>query len=122
MRTADSVYYSGSGPEENRNMLSWHLICRYHHKNRFVVFLWRQALRIPRYVQNENKKNTPGQVEVNPDMLPSQFKTQYFQCLLENENIYGMTSCPSGKTAEIKGRIGSLILLGHEKEVIYMLI
>ena len=30
---ADSVYYSGSRPEENRNMLTaWHLICRYHHK------------------------------------------------------------------------------------------
>ena len=33
-----------------------------------------------------------------------------------------MTLCPSGKLAEIKGQIGSLILLGHEKEVIYMLI
>ena len=32
-----------------------------------------------------------------------------------------MTSCPSGKIAEITGRIGSIILLGHEKEVIYML-
>ena len=29
---------------------------------------------------------------------------------------------PNGKTTENKGRIGSLILLGHEKEVIYMLI
>ena len=55
-------------------------------------------------------------------MLPSQFKTQYFQWWFENENNHGMTSCPSGKTAKIKGRIGSLILLGREKEVIYMLI
>ena len=31
-------------------------------------------------------------------------------------------ACPNGKIAENKGRIGSLILLGHEKEVIYMLI
>lgn len=68
------------------------------------------------------KKNTPSQVEVMPDMLPSQFKTQYFRWWFENENNYGMTSCPSGKTAKIKGRIGSLILLGREKEVIYMLI
>ena len=55
-------------------------------------------------------------------MLPSEFKTQYFQWLFENQNNYGMTSCPSGKIAEIKGQIGSLILLGHEKEVTYMLI
>ena len=39
-----------------------------------------------------------------------------------NENNYGMTLCPGGKIAEIKGRIGSLILLRLEKEVIYMLI
>ena len=58
------------------------------------------------------------QVQVIPDMLPSQFQIQYFQWLFENENNYGMTSCPSGKIAEIKGRIGSLILLGHEKEVV----
>ena len=55
-------------------------------------------------------------------MLPSQFKTQYFQWLFENETNYGMISCPSGKIAETKGRIGSIILLGHEKEVLYMLI
>ena len=67
------------------------------------------------------KKNT-FQVEVNPDMLPSQFKTQYFQWLFEKDNNYGIISCPSGKIAEIKGRIRSLISLGHEKEVIYMLI
>lgn len=68
------------------------------------------------------KKNTPVQVQVIPDKLPSQFKIQYFQRLFENENNYGLTSCPSGKIAEIKGRIGSFILLRHEKEVIYMLI
>ena len=54
------------------------------------------------------------QVQVIPNML-SQFKTQYFQSLFENENNYGMTSCPSGK-------IASLILLGHGKEVTYKLI
>ena len=27
-----------------------------------------------------------------------------------------MTLCPSGKIAEIKGQIGSLISLGHEKD------
>lgn len=68
------------------------------------------------------KKKTPVQVEVMPDMLPSQFKTQYFRCLFENDNNYGMISCLSGKIAEIKGRIGSLILLGYEKAVTYMLI
>ena len=68
------------------------------------------------------KKNTPVQVEIIADMLPSQFKTQYFQWLFENETNYGMISCPSGKIAESKGRIGSIILLGHEKEVLYMLI
>ena len=52
----------------------------------------------------------------------SQFKTQYFQWLFESETNYGMISCPSGKIAQSKGRIGSIILLGHEKEVIYMLI
>ena len=62
------------------------------------------------------------QVQVIPDMLPSQFQTQYFQWLFENENNCGMTPCPSRKIAEITGRIGSLILLGHDKEVIYMLI
>ena len=51
-------------------------------------------------------------------MLNSLFKTLYFQWLFENENNYGMTSCPSGKIAEIAGR--SFILLGHEKEVIYV--
>ena len=56
------------------------------------------------------------------DMLPSQFKTQYFQWLFENETNYGMISCPSGKISESKGRIGSKILLGYEKEVLYMLI
>ena len=55
------------------------------------------------------KKNTPVQGQVIPDMLPPQFKTQYFQRLFENENNYSLTSCPSGKIAEIKGRIGSLI-------------
>ena len=55
-------------------------------------------------------------------MLPSRFKTQYFQWLFENDSNYGMILCPSGKIAEIKGRIGSLTLVGHEKEVIYMLI
>ena len=61
-------------------------------------------------------------METIEDMLPSQFKTQYFQWLFENETNYGMISCPSGKIAESKGRIGSIILLGHEKEVLYMLI
>ena len=61
-------------------------------------------------------------MEIIADMLPSQFKTQYFQWLFENETNYGMISCPSGKIAESKGRIGSIILLGHEKEVLYMLI
>ena len=42
--------------------------------------------------------------------------------MFENENNYGMTSCPSGKIAEVKGRYGSFILLGHVEEVIYMLI
>ena len=60
-------------------------------------------------------------MEIIADMLPSQFKTKYFQWLFENETNYGMISCPSGKIAESKGRIGSIILLGHEKEV-YMLI
>ena len=50
------------------------------------------------------------------------FKTQYFQRLFENETNYGMISCPSGKIAESKGRIGSIILLGHEKEVLYIII
>ena len=36
------------------------------------------------------QKNTPFQVEVIPDLLPSQFKTLYFQWLFENENNYGM--------------------------------
>ena len=44
----------------------------------------------------KKKKNTPFQVEVIPDMLPSQFKTLYFQWFV-NENNYGMCSCPSGK-------------------------
>ena len=35
---------------------------------------------------------------------------------------YGMISCPSAKIAESKGGIGSIILLGHKKEAIYMLI
>ena len=43
-------------------------------------------------------------------MLPSQFKTLYFQWLFEGENNYGMTSCPSGKIAEITDQYGSLIL------------
>ena len=60
-------------------------------------------------------------MEIIADMLPSQFKTQYCQWLFENETYYGMISCPSGEIAESKGRIGSIILLGHEKEVIYML-
>ena len=68
------------------------------------------------------KKNTPVKVEIIPDVPPSQLKALYCQWLFENGNIYGMTSCPSGKIAEITGRYGSLILLGHEKEVIYMLI
>ena len=70
----------------------------------------------------EMKKNTPVPVKVIPDMLPSQFKTQYFQRLFEKDNNYSLTSCPSGKIAEIKGRIRSLISLGHEKKVIYMLL
>ena len=49
------------------------------------------------------KQNTPFQVEVIPDMLPSQFKALYFQWFFENENSYGTSSCPSGKIAEIKG-------------------
>ena len=57
-------------------------------------------------------------MEIIADMLLSQFKTWLF----ENETNYGMISCPSGKIAESKGRIGSIILLGHEKEVLYMLI
>jgi len=61
-------------------------------------------------------------VEIIADMLLSQFKTRYFRWLFENETNYGMISCPSGKIAETKGRIGSIILLGHEKEVLYMLI
>jgi len=61
-------------------------------------------------------------VEIIADMLLSQFKTRYFQWLFENETNYGMISCPSGKIAETKGRIGSIILLGHEKEVLHMLI
>ena len=61
-------------------------------------------------------------MEIIADMLASQFKTQYFQWLFENETNNGMISCPSGKIAESKGRIGSIILLGHEKEVLYMLI
>ena len=71
------------------------------------------------YAQNE--KNTPAQGEIIQVLLPSQFKTQYFQWLFENEINYGMISCPSGKIAESKSGIGSKILLGHEKEVIYML-
>ena len=63
------------------------------------------------------KKNTPVQVEIIPDMLASRLKTPYFQWLFENENNYRMTSCPSGMISEITGRYGSLILLGHEKEV-----
>ena len=61
-------------------------------------------------------------MEIIADMLPSKFKTQYFQRLFENETNYGMISCPSGKIAESKGRIGSIILLGHEKEVLYIII
>ena len=48
--------------------------------------------------------------------------SKYFQWLFENENNYSMTSCPSGKIAEIKGRIGSLTLLGHQKEIMYLFI
>ena len=51
----------------------------------------------------KRKKNTPFQVDVIPDMLPLQFKTLHFQWFFENENNYGMSSCPSGKIAEIKG-------------------
>ena len=49
------------------------------------------------------KKNTPVQGEVIPDMLPSRFKTQYFQWLFENANNYGMISCPSGQDSGIQG-------------------
>ena len=54
-------------------------------------------------MEKKEKKNTPFQVEVIPDMLPSRFKTLYYQWFFENENNYGMSSRPSGKTAEIKG-------------------
>ena len=58
---------------------------------------------MPKMKKKLNKKNTPFQVEVIPDMLASQFKKLYFQWLFENENNYGMISCPSGKIAEIEG-------------------
>ena len=51
----------------------------------------------------KRKKNTPFQVEVIPDMLPSQFKTLYFHRFCENTNNYGMSSYPSGNITEIKG-------------------
>ena len=53
----------------------------------------------------KTKKNTPVQVQVILDMLPSQFKIQYFQRLFENENNYGTTSCPSGKIAECQEKV-----------------
>ena len=58
---------------------------------------------MPKMKKIKQKKNTPFQVEVIPDMLPSQFKKLYFQWLFENENNYGMISSPSMKIAEVKG-------------------
>ena len=86
-----------------------------------LVFL----LRIRHYESLDKpkiKENIPVKVEIIPDMPCSRLKALYFQCLFENGNtIHGMTSCPSGKIVEIAGQCGGLILLGHEKEEIYML-
>ena len=55
--------------------------------------------------------------------FPHSLKLNIFSgCLKMRQLNYGMISCPSGKIAESKGRIGSIILLGHEKELLYMLI
>ena len=68
------------------------------------------------------KKNTVVKVDIISDMPASQLQAPYFQWLFENGNNYGMTSCPSGKKTEIADLYEGLILLGHEKEIKYMLI